>query len=101
MCCLSGKIKIPRLDDLPPELHNLLSDQDDISKKFCDHIRTYNNALAMTSLRELSIMGVGHMCLRFKVDYAIKVILLFLERVTLLSMLSSTFTILKKHSSFA
>ena len=50
MCCLRGKIKIPKLDDPPPELLNLLSGQDDISKKFHDHIRTYNNALAMTSL---------------------------------------------------
>ena len=49
MCCLRGKIKIPRLDDPPPELLNLLSGQDDISKKFRDHIRNYNNALAMTS----------------------------------------------------
>ena len=50
MCCLKGKIKIPKLDDPPPELLTLLSGQDDISKKFRDHIRSYNNALAMTSL---------------------------------------------------
>src|SRR5271163_3330808 len=54
MCCLKGKIKIPKLDDPPHELLTLLSGQDDISKKFSkkfrDHIRSYNNALAMTSL---------------------------------------------------
>jgi hypothetical protein len=50
MCCFKGKIYLPKLDNPPPELLNLLSAQDDISKKFCDHIRTYNNALAMTSL---------------------------------------------------
>jgi hypothetical protein len=50
MCCTSGKIKIPKLDDPPPELLDLLSRQDDRSKKFRDHIRNYNNALAMTSL---------------------------------------------------
>ena len=50
MCCFQGKIKIPKLDDPPPELHHLLSRQDDVAKKFRDHIRTYNNALAMTSL---------------------------------------------------
>jgi hypothetical protein len=50
MCCFQGKIKLPQLDNPPPELLNLLSAQDDISKKFRDHIRTYNNALAMTSL---------------------------------------------------
>ena len=49
MCCFEGKIKIPKLDDLPPELFNLFRGQDDISKKFRDHIRNYNNALAMTS----------------------------------------------------
>ena len=49
-CCLSGKIKIPKLDNPPPELLNLLSSQDDASKKFRDRIRNYNNALAMTSL---------------------------------------------------
>ena len=50
MCCLQGKIKLPKLDDPPPELLYLLSGQDDISKEFRDHIRSYNNALAMTSL---------------------------------------------------
>ena len=50
MCCYSGKIKIPKLDDPPPELLHLLTGQEDICKKFRDHIRNYNNALAMTSL---------------------------------------------------
>ena len=50
MCCNSGKIKVPRLDDPPPELLHLLSGQEDICKKFRDYIRNYNNALAMTSL---------------------------------------------------
>ena len=50
MCCFSGKIKIPRLDNPPPELLHLLSGQEDMCKKFRDGIRNYNNALAMTSL---------------------------------------------------
>ena len=50
MCCFSGKIMIPRLDDPPPELLHLLSGQEDICKKFRERIRNYNNALAMTSL---------------------------------------------------
>ena len=50
MCCYSGKIKIPKLDDPPPELLHLLSGQEDICKKFRDRIHNYNNALAMTSL---------------------------------------------------
>ena len=49
-CCHSGKIKIPKLDDPPPELLHLLSGQENICKNFHDHIRNYNNALAMTSL---------------------------------------------------
>src|ERR1700679_1969916 len=50
MCCHSGKIKIPKLDDPPPELLDLLSSQEGIGKNFREHIRNYNNALAMTSL---------------------------------------------------
>ena len=38
MCCYSAKIKLPKLDDPPPDLFTLLSDQDDVSKKFHDHI---------------------------------------------------------------
>ena len=49
-CCFSGKIKIPKLDNPPPELLHLLSGQEDVCKKFRDRIRNYNNALAMTSL---------------------------------------------------
>jgi Helitron helicase-like domain at N-terminus len=64
MCCFSGKIKIPRLDNPPQELLHLLSGQDDIGKKFRERIRNYNNALAMTSLgcdqnREINRDGQG------------------------------------------
>ena len=50
MCCFSGKVKIPRLEDPPPELLHLLYGREDLCKKFRDHIHNYNNALAMTSL---------------------------------------------------
>src|SRR6202789_1118790 len=50
MCCRSGKIKIPKLDDPPRELLDLLSGQEPKCKTFRDRIRNYNNALAMTSL---------------------------------------------------
>ena len=50
MCCTSGKIKLNELDPPPPEIQQLLSRQDPIAKKFREHIRNYNNALAMTSL---------------------------------------------------
>ncbi|KAF8218827.1 hypothetical protein L208DRAFT_1040708, partial [Tricholoma matsutake] len=50
MCCLSGKIVLPPLYFVPPKLLQLLTTQDYISKSFYDHIHTYNNALAMTSI---------------------------------------------------
>ena len=50
MCCTSGKIKLPRLEDPPRELRELLEGQDQRAKSFRDHIWKYNNALAMTSL---------------------------------------------------
>jgi hypothetical protein len=49
-CCFSGKVQIHRLHDPPPELLDLFRGQDDIAKNFGNHIRNYNNALAMTSL---------------------------------------------------
>lgn len=48
-CCLQGKIDLPPLHALPPELHTLYTSQDPPGKSFRNHIRNYNNALAMTS----------------------------------------------------
>ncbi|KDR69847.1 hypothetical protein GALMADRAFT_214918 [Galerina marginata CBS 339.88] len=48
-CCLQGKIQLPPLHNPPPELDLLFKGRDDRSKLFRDHIRQYNNALAMTS----------------------------------------------------
>ena len=50
MCCFSGKIKLPKFEDPPVELLNLLQGQDSLSKEYRENIRQYNNALAMTSL---------------------------------------------------
>jgi hypothetical protein len=50
MCCLSGKIALPPLHPPPSELMQLLTSQDPVSKDFREHIRNYNNALAMTSI---------------------------------------------------
>ncbi len=48
-CCLQGKIALPPLHNLPPELFELYTSQDPPAKAFREHIRNYNNALAMTS----------------------------------------------------
>jgi hypothetical protein len=50
MCCFSGKLDLPILHDLPPELHELFTGTDDVAKNFRKDIHRYNNALAMTSL---------------------------------------------------
>ena len=50
MCCFSGKIKLPKLENPPPELIEFLTGINDASKKFRENIRQYNNALAMTSI---------------------------------------------------
>jgi hypothetical protein len=50
MCCVQGKISLPPIQPPPLELFQLLTSQEDPGKKFCKHIRNYNNALAMTSV---------------------------------------------------
>jgi len=68
MCCHSGKISLPPLQPVPIELHNLLTSQDPLSKKFRQHIHQYNNALAFTSVgKELDNAinnGGGPYCFR-------------------------------------
>jgi hypothetical protein len=49
-CCLSGKIRLPLLEDVPQTLRRLLESPDDDAKEFRKNIRTYNSALAFTSL---------------------------------------------------
>ncbi|KAH9012550.1 hypothetical protein EDB85DRAFT_1877654, partial [Lactarius pseudohatsudake] len=50
MCCYSGKISLPPLQQPPPELSHLLTSQDQLGKNFRLRIRNYNSALAMTSV---------------------------------------------------
>jgi hypothetical protein len=50
MCCFSGKVLPCHLQDIPIELHHLYFGMDDLAKEFQRNIRTYNNALAFTSV---------------------------------------------------
>jgi hypothetical protein len=50
MCCLQGKIVLPLLHDLPVQLQRLYRTDEPQGQEFREHIRQYNNALAMTSL---------------------------------------------------
>jgi hypothetical protein len=50
LCCYQGKVKPPYLNPIPPELHLLLTGNGAREKGFREHIRTYNQALAFTSV---------------------------------------------------
>jgi hypothetical protein len=50
MCCYNGKILLPTLHQAPQELYKYYMGQDPVSKGFREHIRTYNDALSMTSV---------------------------------------------------
>ena len=39
ICCFSGKLDLPKLHDLPPELHELFTSTDNVAKKICKDIR--------------------------------------------------------------
>ena len=61
LCCFEGKIVIPQLANLPNSLKELYENDDEISKYFRDHIRSFNSAFAMTSIgvHEAEIPGNG------------------------------------------
>ena len=50
MCCVEGKIELPKLENPPEVLKGFLTGNDASSRSFRDNIRRYNNALAMTSV---------------------------------------------------
>jgi len=50
MCCLQEQIQLPPLQPLTGILHNYLTGNDYSSREFCNNIRQYNAALAMTSV---------------------------------------------------
>jgi hypothetical protein len=49
MCCYQGKVSIPALQNIPPDLYNLFAGNYPNSTIFHRDILYYNNALAMTS----------------------------------------------------
>jgi Helitron helicase-like domain at N-terminus len=49
-CCLDGKVELPFLTALPPQLQALYDGQTNDSKHFLEKIRQYNAAFAMASL---------------------------------------------------
>ena len=50
ICCLQGQIQLPPLQPLTGILYNYLTGHDHRSKEFCNNIRQYNAAFAMTSV---------------------------------------------------
>jgi len=50
MCCLQGQIQLPSLQPLTGILHNYLTEDDYPSREFCNNIRQYNAAFAITSV---------------------------------------------------
>ncbi|XP_003740984.1 uncharacterized protein LOC100902978 [Galendromus occidentalis] len=49
-CCAKGKVHVALFERFPPPLRDLFLNQDQDSKSFRQHIRNYNNALAMASM---------------------------------------------------
>lgn len=50
LCCSKGKVKLPKLQETPPELKNLLDGTNKVSKLYQKNNRIYNNAFAIASL---------------------------------------------------
>lgn len=50
MCCLKGKVKLPRLRKPPQLLSDLLENKHAMSKKFIEQIRAYNMMFSFTSM---------------------------------------------------
>jgi len=50
ICCLQEQIQLPSLQPLTGILHNYLTGDDYSSREFCNNIRQYNVAFAMTSV---------------------------------------------------
>ncbi|KAK1378941.1 hypothetical protein POM88_025685 [Heracleum sosnowskyi] len=49
LCCSHGKVKLPYLEETPPELKRLLDGTDEFSRSFQKNYRMYNTAFSFTS----------------------------------------------------
>ncbi|KAL7108697.1 hypothetical protein ACP275_06G128600 [Erythranthe tilingii] len=50
LCCMFGKVQLPKIRDAPPTLNNLVFGIDRRSKHFQEHVRSYNMMFSFTSL---------------------------------------------------
>lgn len=50
LCCMKGKISLPKSKDPPSTLSELIFNQEPISKHFQEQIRSYNMMFSFTSL---------------------------------------------------
>ncbi|XP_012834976.1 PREDICTED: uncharacterized protein LOC105955730 [Erythranthe guttata] len=50
LCCMSGKVQLPKIRDAPPTLNNLVFGTDRRSKHFQENVRSYNMMFSFTSL---------------------------------------------------
>ncbi|KAL7131766.1 hypothetical protein ABFS83_12G026400 [Erythranthe nasuta] len=50
LCCMSGKVQLPKIRDVPHSLNNLVFGTDRRSKHFQENVRSYNMMFSFTSL---------------------------------------------------
>ncbi|KAL7096997.1 hypothetical protein ACP275_10G115200 [Erythranthe tilingii] len=50
LCCMSGKVQLPKIRDAPPTLNNFVLGTDRRSKHFQEHVQSYNMMFSFTSL---------------------------------------------------
>ncbi|XP_012833846.1 PREDICTED: uncharacterized protein LOC105954712 [Erythranthe guttata] len=50
LCCMSGKVQLPKIRDAPPTLNNLVFGTDRRSKHFQENVRSYNMMFSFMSL---------------------------------------------------
>ncbi|KAJ4827669.1 hypothetical protein Tsubulata_035503, partial [Turnera subulata] len=53
LCCMSEKVQIPYIRELPPLLKRLLTEQTQEATQFCENIRAYNSTFAFTSMGDI------------------------------------------------